>query len=181
MAKVVQTYDTVLQVDGREYRVRACGREREGGLWEGWLEFVPDDDLPVLRSRRETTQPNETDLEYWATGLTPTYLEGALDRTVEPAKPRLPSSEQRPAYDRPAPGPSGEAPRAVLDPFSVHVKEGEDFLRRELGALRDWHLRNIVRAYDLADERRAAVGSLSEPELVDLIVSEVRDRGTARG
>ena len=37
---------------------------------------------------RETTQPNLRALEYWATGLTPAYLEGALDRALE-ARPKV--------------------------------------------------------------------------------------------
>jgi hypothetical protein len=31
---------------------------------------------------RLATQPNLTDLEYWATGSTAVYLEGALERTL---------------------------------------------------------------------------------------------------
>jgi hypothetical protein len=81
MSLVVLTYQHPLRTtDGRVYTVRACGRERAGGTWEGWLEFVPDDGAESLRSARETTQPNLVDLEYWATGLTPVYLEGALER-----------------------------------------------------------------------------------------------------
>lgn len=181
MARVLRSYGTVLQVDGRTYRARACGNGAADGPWEGWLEFIPDDGSAVLRSRRETTQPNETDLEYWASGLTSVYLEGALDRTVEPRTPRFQVPDERPVYDRPAPPASGPAPKAILDPFAVYAKKGEDFLRRELSALRDWHLRNIVRAYDLADERRADVESLSETQLADLIVSGVRSRATVRG
>lgn len=183
MAEVTRSYDTVLQLHGRNYRARACGRAMTDGRWEGWLEFIPDDDSPVLRSRRETTQPNAVDLDYWAGGLTPVYLEGALERTAEPVKPRFEVPDERPVYDGPAParGLSGRGPKAVLDPFVVYSKEGEDILRQELGALRDWHLRNIVRAFDLADERRVAVESLSALELVELIMSEVRDRATVRG
>jgi hypothetical protein len=62
----------------------------------------------------------------------------------------------------------------VLDPFSVRTKSGEEVLRRELGALRAWHLRNIVRAYGLADEHAVDLEALSEPELVALIVSATR-------
>ena len=61
------------------YQAKACGRERDDGLWEGWIEFENSESGAVLRSARETTQPNLADLKYWATGLTPVYLEGALD------------------------------------------------------------------------------------------------------
>jgi hypothetical protein len=46
-------------------------------------------------------------------------------------------------------------------------------LRRELGALRGWHLRNIVRAYGLADEA-TDLELLSEAELIDIIVARVQ-------
>jgi hypothetical protein len=81
MSHIVLTYQEPLRTtDGRVYVVHAWGRERTGGTWEGWLEFVPDDGAEALRSARETTQPKLVDLEYWATGLTPVYLEGALER-----------------------------------------------------------------------------------------------------
>ena len=48
----------------------------------GYAEILMND---AVRSGRETTQPNLTDLEYWAQGLTPVYLEGALRRALEPA------------------------------------------------------------------------------------------------
>jgi hypothetical protein len=69
--------------EGTSYTANACGRERADGMWEGWVEFVPDDGTTAVRSPRETTQPNLTDLKYWATGLTPVYLEGALVRALD--------------------------------------------------------------------------------------------------
>src|SRR4030095_3111189 len=65
------------------YRVRICACELAEGTWEGWTECDPQDGSPVLRTPRETTQPNRPDLEYWASGLTPVYLEGALRRAVQ--------------------------------------------------------------------------------------------------
>jgi hypothetical protein len=67
-------------------------------------------------------------------------------------------------------------PEAILDPFAVYVK-GESLLRRQLGALAPRHLRNIIRAYDLADD--IDVEELTEPELIELIVSSVRRRRAA--
>ena len=69
---------------GRIYTPRACGRARDDQTWEGWLEFVPDDGSAIVRSGRETTQPNLAALEYWATGLTHVYFEGALERALAP-------------------------------------------------------------------------------------------------
>ena len=85
MATTLLSFETpVVSQTGETYSARACGRQREDRLWEGWIEFEgPGGDVP--RSGRETTQPNLTDLEYWAQGLTPVYLEGALRRALEPA------------------------------------------------------------------------------------------------
>jgi hypothetical protein len=66
---------------GATFFAQAVGRDREDGLWEGWLEFIGTSErTSSFHSGRETTQPNRTDLEYWAQGLTKVYLEGALAR-----------------------------------------------------------------------------------------------------
>lgn len=63
------------------YAVRICGDERIDGTWEAWLEFHPrDDGRAVLRTEQETSQPNLMAVEYWADGLQPVYIEGALAR-----------------------------------------------------------------------------------------------------
>lgn len=64
---------------GRKYSARAIGAPRDH-VWEGFVEFIPLDGGPTLRTERETTQPNREDLFYWATGLEPVYLEGAFER-----------------------------------------------------------------------------------------------------
>jgi len=84
MAEILVKFDEAIQSeDGRRYFAQAAGRGREDGLWEGWLEFLPEsDDMEALVSERETTQPNRVDLEYWAQGLSQVYLEGALERAA---------------------------------------------------------------------------------------------------
>lgn len=66
--------------DGVVYRARACGVERDDHSWEAWLEFDAVAQSTVRRTERETTQPNLKDAVYWATGVSPVYLEGALAR-----------------------------------------------------------------------------------------------------
>ena len=82
MSKLLQEYSTVVVAsDGTTYLVRAYGDERSDGTWIGWLEFHPDDSTaPVLKTDQETSQPNQMDVEYWATGLEPVYFEGAFQR-----------------------------------------------------------------------------------------------------
>lgn len=81
MAEVlVELMKSVVDADtGEAYGVLACGEPTPEGTWHGWLEFVSTSGAR-LRSPRETTQPNRLDTIYWATGLTPIYLEGAFDR-----------------------------------------------------------------------------------------------------
>ena len=178
MAEVLVEYsDPVVSADGRTYLARACGSEMDNNRWQGWLEFIPVDAGPAVRSARETTQPNRTDTEYWATGLTPVYLEGALDRALNPLVkvPAPPPAE--PVFDRPAETLPAEPParESVLNPFSVYRK-GESLLRTELGALSGWHLVNIIEAYGLSEQRTADLEVTPEPVLVELIVAAVRDR-----
>src|SRR3954465_9316629 len=100
------------------------------GKWEGWIEFVPLADGEPMRSGRETTQPNRQDTLYWATGLTPVFLEGCLARTLkQPLRPAPPIGPP-PHFDGPAPAiiSDGPATESVLDPFSVYRK-GEALLR----------------------------------------------------
>jgi hypothetical protein len=80
---LLQFQATVVSPDGIAYLARACGARMIDGLWEGWFEFEPLAGGGTIRTPRETTQPNYTDLEYWATGITPVYLEGALRRALD--------------------------------------------------------------------------------------------------
>jgi len=148
-------------------------------LWEGWIEFIAVDDEHVLRTSRETTQPNRVDALYWASGLTRTYLEGALDRAAHHIE-RIKTAAARPVFREPAPhvrtGPgAGPARQAILDPFSVYGK-GEAILRQELAALSRWHLANIAIGYQLTDRADAEVEVMPAADLVELIVDAERAR-----
>jgi len=177
MARTLIRFDTPVTLrDGRQYRAHACGRERDNGQWEAWLEFEDMASGEILRSQRETTQPNEVDTVYWATGLTEVYLEGALDRILHPPKRREPEPVPPPYFDGPAPHRraviSDREP--ILDPFSVYQKS-PDLLAQELTALRAWHLRQIIRDFDLANVSDARLETLTEPELGSLIMQRVRE------
>lgn len=82
MAELLQEYATVvIGPDDTTYNVRSYGEERLDGTWIGWLEFHPTDlSKLTLRTDQETSQPNRTAVEYWATGLEPVYFEGAFER-----------------------------------------------------------------------------------------------------
>ena len=162
MSEVLMEYDPIVsETDGSRWKPRACGRRGEGHMWEGWIEFVPlGTGSRPLRSRRESTQPSRESLIYWATGLTPVYLKGALERArYEPAPPP-PRRRVAPLFDGPAPepeptrSPPGTRPHAILDPFDVYA-QGEDILIRQLDALDTPRLRDIARAYELMSENDA--------------------------
>lgn len=180
MAEVFVRFDEPIRDSrGHMYAAQVCGRVAPDGLWEGWIEFQPVDGGDVLRSPRETEQPNRHDLAYWATGLTVAYLEGALDRARRAAAPKVvePAPAVRPVFSEPAPPPGAMPPvvaRAVLDPFAVYA-QGAEILRDELQALSRDQVANVADAYALV-EPRAARSVASKTALVDAIVAAVRLR-----
>ncbi|HEX6589636.1 MAG TPA: hypothetical protein VF039_11470 [Longimicrobiales bacterium] len=166
--------------DDTTYEARACARERDDGLWEGWVEFLPQGGGEPLRTGRETTQPNEADVRYWATGLTGPYLEGALSRAEGPAQPATPRpqpSAAKPHFDGPAErAGASRMTRAILDPFEVYGSGGDGLLQKQLSALDEANLRNIVRAHRLSDESPDALRRKTRVELVGTIVAAVEKR-----
>ena len=86
MSRLVHTHShSVRSVQGTEYSVQVHGEQRTDGTWAGWLEFHPLDGRgPTLRTGQETSQPDWKALDYWAGGLEPVFLDGALGR----ARPR---------------------------------------------------------------------------------------------
>jgi hypothetical protein len=76
-------------VDGATYVARVYGRPRMDGTWEGWLEFVAVGAAVVLRTEQETTQSNRQGVAYWASGLEPSYLEGAFARARRESLPAV--------------------------------------------------------------------------------------------
>jgi hypothetical protein len=98
MSEVLVKFDEpIMDHRGDLYFAQAVGRQRaEDGLWEGWLEFEPViESALAVSSERETTQPNRTDLEYWAQGLSRVYLQGGLTRAQI-----FSESESRPNQER---------------------------------------------------------------------------------
>jgi hypothetical protein len=161
--------------DGTTYEARACGAPMRGGMWQGWIEFVPVAGGDPIRSPRETTQPNRIDTEYWATGLSAVYLEGALRRALATpmaaaAVPSEPSIFLGPAA-RPPIVEAGVG--RVLDPFPVYER-GEQLLRQCLGGLSVWHLVDIIKVHELAPDGSPMLNGLSGADLIEIIVSGVR-------
>ncbi len=154
MAEVLLSFDNPVADETGSYHPRVVGRLAHDGMWEGWLEFtpigLPEED--VLIGPVESRQPEREHLVYWATGLTPVFVEGALARAKRPLVVRTRIVEH-PASDEPAPrvvaAPARDLrPAAVLDPFEVGARS-LDVLAQELRALNRPRLTNIIAAYDL--------------------------------
>ena len=81
--ELIQQYATAVEAAGVVYTPQVWGEQRAEGTWEGWIEFHPTGGSGrVLRTGRETTQPDRDALAYWASGLEPLYFDGALERAA---------------------------------------------------------------------------------------------------
>ena len=175
MAEVLTSFTTPVRDESASYYARAVGRAASDHMWEGWIEFVPaDGGADVLVSPIESRQPERQHLEYWATGLTPVYLEGALRRARSPLTVRVPVMEE-PVSDQPAARRFVvqrviPKPEPVLDPFEIGERS-IDVLRQELTALNRPRLLTIISAYSLSGG--ADIARMSDPQLVGLIVAAV--------
>ena len=175
MAEVLVRFtESVRGSDGQTYAAQACGGVADDGLWEGWIEFVALNGF-LVRTPRETEQPNRNALVYWAEGLTAAYLEGALQRALDTlmAQPAVVTTTEPSIFGgpaRPASAAQRLRPHSVLDPFATYA-QGEGVLRQQLLALSRDHLSTLIDAYDLNVVDSAYE---SKEELIDRIVRAVR-------
>lgn len=174
MTEVLVSFDRPVSHATGRYAARAVARHAADGMWESWLEFERlDADGSVVVGPVESRQPEREHVRYWATGLTPVFLEGALTRalsplTVEVRMPEVPASETPAPRIHPVPeGPP--APEAILDPFELGARNLE-ILRQELGALNRPRLLNMIAAYDL-NPAGEDVGWMSDAQLIAFIVT----------
>jgi len=171
---VVLHFDNpIASEDGTLYRVTACGRDADG-RWDGWLEFEPLAGGPVLRTDRETTQPNRDAVAYWASGLSAVYLEGAMARATSSARGSGEGSVARSRRTTRRARRTVRAPLPVLDPFAVYA-QGEEVLRQSLNALGAQQLVQIIGRYALCEDAEAALLQLHRRTLVLLILAAVRE------
>lgn len=181
MAEVLVTFTTPTRAkNGDLYHGRVLGRLAHDGLWEGWIEFQLAGSDEIVLTERETGQPNRADLKYWAEGLSATYLEGALDRALNPTPALEPTPDEQVFTNsqprRPNPVSMPTTRRVVLDPFLTYA-EGEDLLRAQLNALSRDHLQNIVEGYGFAGaDDRDWPRLASADALVERIIERVRAR-----
>jgi hypothetical protein len=72
----------IRDASGDTFLVFVQGRSRPHDTWEAWLVFERQRDARRFSTPVESTQPDASAILYWASGLTNTYLEGALDRAL---------------------------------------------------------------------------------------------------
>jgi hypothetical protein len=81
MVHFVMQYSQVLVTPAHEeYVVRVYAATHAEGRWDGWFVFFPLRGGRELATDRETTQSSLAAVAYWASGISTTYLEGALER-----------------------------------------------------------------------------------------------------
>jgi hypothetical protein len=178
MAEVITEYSPPV-TDGRGvWSARACGRKLDGH-WEGWIEFIPvtAGDAPI-RTPPETTQTSRRALVYWSKGLTPQYLEGALERAR--TRPAVVGAEGAPPlFETPAPTVEHAdvaavvPPHPLLDPYEVWA-QGEQRLLDQLAALETDHIRDIAAGHGIVSLTSAFVSTRAE--LIAHIVASARAR-----
>jgi hypothetical protein len=183
MAELLVAYETPVSDASGTYRARAVGRQGNDGMWEGWLEFEPvESPGKVIVTSIESRQPEKVHLVYWATGLQPIYLEGALGRARNPTVVRVRVAEHAES-DAPAPRivkVAAEPPMraAVLDPIEIGRKN-LGILDQELRALDRPRLLNIIAAYNLNPAGEDVLW-MSDAQLVRFIVVAVETQLTQR-
>jgi hypothetical protein len=176
MSETLLTFSEPVSDAHGTYVARAVGRQAADRMWEGWLEFLPVNGKgePIISSV-ESRQPEREHLAYWASGLTPVYLDGALHRARNPLTVRV-RTEAPPISDGPASHirrtPAVHPrPEAVLDPFEIGARN-LDLLRQELTALNRPRLLNIIDAHDL-NPAGEDISWMNASQLVHFIVVAV--------
>ena len=85
MAEHIHTISKCVRGEnGSEYEAQVFGIRRDDGTWAGFIEFHQVDGGVVSHTGQETSQPSRKALDYWAGGLEPVYLQGALKRARGP-------------------------------------------------------------------------------------------------
>jgi hypothetical protein len=163
MSEIITDLETtVASTDGHEYYVQVAGEPLASGTWEAWLEFVPfDDDLEVLLTQTETTQPTRDDVVSWSATLTGTYLQGAFARALGNTARFVVRDFATDVTEIPAP----------FDPFDV-LPLGKAELRARLRVLSRPELLGMISSYNLNPAEKSLI-RLTDSQLVTFIVTAV--------
>lgn len=89
--QLIQTFLERVSTAGRSYEASVYACARTDATWAAWLVFVDQATGETRSTDVETTQPDLPAARYWATGLEPTYLEGAFGRATNVNAPIPPA------------------------------------------------------------------------------------------
>lgn len=82
MLSLAHHYEESIATGGHTYHARVYGAVDADARWAGWIVFFPVGGGRPISTGRETTQSSLAHLTHWASGLTSTYLEGAVARAL---------------------------------------------------------------------------------------------------
>lgn len=179
MAEVIVQFDEPFRApDGRIFVAQVCGQSVSDGLWEGWIQFMPENGDDPVKTRRETEQLSRGDLRYWAAGLTRQKVFDLLAYVLRMRAPTPswrkgePIMFQEPHKDETLTFSSATLTRqaATINPF-VLFKQGEHVLRYYLQSMSAAQLKEIVAIYEIPERESVLSARTFEESLIEQIVA----------
>ncbi len=157
MVHFVMQYSQVLVTrDHNDYVVRVYAASHAPGRWDGWFVFFPLRGGRELATDRETTQSSLAAVSYWASGISTTYLEGALER----ARALL--------------------PEARLARRAQHAEREEELARAEATTYAEAAAVARIEAYEAGRRRREAEEQLmAERAVAARMAADLHERAAA--
>jgi hypothetical protein len=157
MVHFVMQYSQVLVgPEHQDYVARVYAATHSEGRWDGWFVFFPLRGGREVATDRETTQRSLAAVSYWASGISTTYLEGALRR----ARALL--------------------PEARLARRAQHAEREEELARAEAATYAEASAVARLEAHEAARRRREAEEQLMAERAVSARMAvELHERAAA--
>jgi hypothetical protein len=157
MVHFVMQYSQVLvSPEHNDYVARVYAATHSEGRWDGWFVFFPLHGGREVATDRETTQSSLAAVSYWASGISTTYLEGALQR----ARALL--------------------PEARLARRAQHAEREEELARAEAATYAEASAVARLEAHEAARRRREAEEQLmAERAVAAHMAAELHERAAA--
>lgn len=78
---ICEFHQSVSDTEGHTYQARVYGLAQGKGIWTAVIVFFPEGRGAVRRTAPEAEHDSRRHLADWASAITPTYLETALERS----------------------------------------------------------------------------------------------------
>lgn len=174
---LVQFDEPQVSTDGRVFTVQVRAQQRQGGLWEAWLDFQPSAGGDSVSTTPETEQLSRSDLRYWAAGITRQYLADALERALQSHTKRLAEAVYERSTNRVGntnDAPLEKADAGILDPIALYERTGEYAFRQVLRELEAPELADIIESMGLDAADMEDLAPTFEDALAERIVVGVQ-------